>query len=138
MNKGKIELSFQIDVTKNSMSIEDESKYVKVVLDDNCQSQSYKFMNETIKQIVEVLDTHLKAFGIAFIKEFKFENVVNSFDYFQNSVVIIGRICSEASDGKMNESSVLLEIPSHSSKRIKLHLRDLPEFSVFPGQVSFF
>jgi DNA polymerase alpha subunit B len=50
----------------------------------------------------------------------------------------VGRICCEDAAGKLNEQSVVLETSRSMGmgKRVKLNLSNLPEYAVFPGQVS--
>lgn len=53
-------------------------------------------------------------------------------------VVYVGRVCvaTEAGDGKINATSVLLEgIMADGGKRVALDLSELGGFSLFPGQV---
>jgi DNA polymerase alpha subunit B len=53
----------------------------------------------------------------------------------QETVVCFGRICCEASEGKINVASVLLEgSRMEGGRRIKLVLNELPEYALFPGQ----
>ncbi len=58
----------------------------------------------------------------------------------QEPVTVVGRICCEASDGRMNKMSIMLEGSRKDSggHRIHLDLRDMnpPSFSLFPGQAS--
>ncbi len=58
----------------------------------------------------------------------------------QEPVTVIGRICCEASDGRINKMSIMLEGSRKDSggHRIHLDLRDMtpPVFSFFPGQAS--
>lgn len=85
-----------------------------------------------------VLDENLTKLGQVWISTTKPETTRNDFYHtFQDSGTAIGRICCESAEGKLNEASVILEASCSisSSKRAKLHVRDLPEFSLFPGQI---
>ena len=56
----------------------------------------------------------------------------------ETPVVYVGRVCvaSEAGDGKINSSSVLLEgLMADGGKRVALDLSELAGYSLFPGQV---
>ncbi|EWM28950.1 hypothetical protein Naga_100389g2 [Nannochloropsis gaditana] len=55
----------------------------------------------------------------------------------QETVTVIGRVCCEAPEGRINKASVLLEGSRRDSGgfRVKLELGQLPAFSLFPGQV---
>jgi hypothetical protein len=52
-------------------------------------------------------------------------------------VVVVGRIVCDA-EGRLNERSVLLEgsIKHSAGHRVRLELRDVPSFSLFPGMVG--
>jgi len=54
----------------------------------------------------------------------------------QSSVVVVGRICPE-DGGRLTRGSVLLEGSRRTSNsaRVMVDLRDLPSYSLFPGQV---
>jgi DNA polymerase alpha subunit B len=49
-----------------------------------------------------------------------------------------GRICSETTEGRMNDKSVMLEASRAvgGGSRVLLNLNDVPSFALFPGQVS--
>ncbi len=58
----------------------------------------------------------------------------------QESVLVLGRICCEASltgNGILNEESVWLEGSKEDSNgvRVRLNLQSVKEFSIFPGQI---
>jgi DNA polymerase alpha subunit B len=55
----------------------------------------------------------------------------------QEPVTAYGRICSDASEGRLNEKSILLETSTYlgMGKRIRMNVSRLPEFSLIPGQV---
>ncbi len=58
----------------------------------------------------------------------------------QEPVTVVGRICCETSDGRINKMSIMLEGSRKGSggHRVHLDLRDMnpPVFSFFPGQAS--
>ncbi len=58
----------------------------------------------------------------------------------QVPITVFGRICCEASDGRINKMSIMLEGSRKDSgwHRVHLDLRDMnpPIFSFFPGQAS--
>jgi DNA polymerase alpha subunit B len=55
----------------------------------------------------------------------------------QEAVTVVGRICCEAGEGRINRTSVMLEGSKRDSggRRIHMDLRSLPQFALFPGQV---
>lgn len=55
----------------------------------------------------------------------------------QETVMVVGRVCCEAAEGRINKASVVLEGSRRDSGgfRVKLDLGELPAFALFPGQV---
>jgi DNA polymerase alpha subunit B len=55
----------------------------------------------------------------------------------QETVWVCGRICCEAAEGKLNNSSVLLEgcVDDSNGRRVHLDLKDISSYSLFPGQI---
>jgi DNA polymerase alpha subunit B len=52
-------------------------------------------------------------------------------------VHVIGRICSDANEGKFNDKSVMLEglRDQSAGERVYVDLSEIDSFSLFPGQV---
>lgn len=52
-------------------------------------------------------------------------------------VWVCGRICNEATEGKINRQSIILEgsLKESGGRRIRLDVSELTEFSIFPGQI---
>ncbi|CAM9929011.1 unnamed protein product, partial [Discosporangium mesarthrocarpum] len=55
----------------------------------------------------------------------------------QEEVVVVGRVCCETSEGKINRASIILEGSRRHSggQRVHLDVRELQSFSFFPGQI---
>jgi len=55
----------------------------------------------------------------------------------QERVTVVGRVCLDGREGKLNAASVLLEGSRETSNgaRVAVDLSSVPEFSLFPGQV---
>ena len=55
----------------------------------------------------------------------------------QEQVTVVGRVCLDGREGKLNASSVLLEGSRETSNgaRVALDLSVTEEFSLFPGQI---
>lgn len=55
----------------------------------------------------------------------------------QESVVVCGRVCCEAANGKLNKTAVMLEgsLKDSGGMRIKLDLQEVPYYALFPGQI---
>lgn len=59
-------------------------------------------------------------------------------DYQSQAVVtVVGRICSDANEGKANEQSLMLETSRSlgGGARVKLDLMEVPRYNFFPGQI---
>lgn len=61
----------------------------------------------------------------------------NAADPSHAIVTVIGRICSDANEGKTNERSLVLETSRAigGGSRVRLDLTEVTEFSFFPGQI---
>ncbi|KAI9031701.1 DNA polymerase alpha/epsilon subunit B-domain-containing protein [Phycomyces nitens] len=55
----------------------------------------------------------------------------------QSEIVAVGRICCDSSGAKLNKTSIVLETSRElgMGKRVKLDLRGVEEYSLFPGQI---
>ena len=101
--------------------------------------QRYRFMFTTLEERARAMDRHLlhlqeKMCARASIPASTLQPVgIPSQDY----VWVCGRICCESAEGKINSSSVLLEGSKRDSagRRVRLDLKDMPHYSLFPGQV---
>ncbi|KAI8877644.1 DNA polymerase alpha, subunit B [Backusella circina FSU 941] len=85
-------------------------------------------LNDRIEYIADLIKDHHMSEDIEFVNPTKLA---------QESITAYGRICSDASEGKLNEKSILLETSTYlgMGKRIRMNVSRLPEFSFFPGQV---
>ena len=56
--------------------------------------------------------------------------------YVQESVTVIGRVCCDG-NGRLNVNSLLFEgsVETSSGRRVHLDVSNVPQFSLFPGQV---
>jgi len=59
--------------------------------------------------------------------------------YVQEAVTVVGRICCDG-NGRLNANSLLLEgsIETSSGRSVPLDVSNVPQFSLFPGQVRRF
>ncbi|CAB4492440.1 uncharacterized protein OCT59_024899 [Rhizophagus irregularis] len=121
-NKGKVEyvLNSNISTYDSSQNI----KQCKIVLIADKQVESYRYMYQT--RILEELDVRFSSLSTII----KNHEVFDAFHINQN---IIGRICCD-SEGKLNDESVLLEIPEKRN-RLKLSLNKIESYALFSGQI---
>ncbi|KAF9172395.1 DNA-directed DNA polymerase alpha subunit pol12 [Mortierella sp. AD010] len=97
----------------------------------------YRYMFEKITEKAEALDDRIDWFADLYRKAYP-DTVLHNPAYPSQSIVtVIGRICSDANEGKSNERSLVLETSRSigGGSRIKLDVSELTGFSFFPGQI---
>lgn len=83
------------------------------------------------------LDDRIDAFAETYRRAYPDTEFRNPAYPSQSVVTVVGRICSDANEGKANEQSLLLETSRSfgSGARIKLDIMEVPGYSFFPGQI---
>lgn len=108
--------------------------------DEACDNvnQRYRFMYTSLEERARSLDKHLLRLQsdmcqFANIDEKDLQPVGLP---SQETVWIAGRICCDAAEGRINTSSILLEGSRRDSggRRVKLQLKNIDAYSLFPGQ----
>ncbi|KAG0003163.1 DNA-directed DNA polymerase alpha subunit pol12 [Entomortierella chlamydospora] len=97
----------------------------------------YRYMFEKITEKAEALDDRIDWFADLYRKAYP-DTVFHNPAYPSQSIVtVIGRICSDANEGKSNERSLVLETSRSigGGSRVKLDVSELTGFSFFPGQI---
>ncbi|KAF9275894.1 DNA-directed DNA polymerase alpha subunit pol12 [Mortierella alpina] len=97
----------------------------------------YRYMFEKISEKGDALDDRIDAFAEIY-KEAHPEVQFSNPEYQTQSIVnVIGRICSDANEGKSNERSLLLETSRAlgSGSRVRLDTNEVSGVSFFPGQI---
>ncbi|KAF9185297.1 DNA-directed DNA polymerase alpha subunit pol12, partial [Haplosporangium sp. Z 11] len=97
----------------------------------------FRYMFEKITDKGDALDDRIDAFADIYRKanpETEFHNPAYS---SQAIVTVVGRICSDANEGKTNERSLVLETSRAlgGGSRVKLDVAEVTGFSFFPGQL---
>lgn len=102
--------------------------------------EPYQYMYTTIPERANVLEDQI----VEMKEYFKEAHGWNDEDFApvshtgQDEVLVVGRICCEAPNGKLNANSLLLEGSRTEANgvRVKLELdAKIPSFSFFPGQI---
>ncbi|KAI8142596.1 DNA polymerase alpha/epsilon subunit B-domain-containing protein [Fennellomyces sp. T-0311] len=105
---------------------------------DNVQSmvKDYRYMFEKIKDRADVLDEQIEYLA-EFIPKDSEEDFGNPTRSNQGRIFAVGRICSDASEGKLNDKSVMLETSRDigMGRRIRLDLGKIQNYALFPGQI---
>ncbi|XP_063001682.1 DNA polymerase alpha subunit B [Elgaria multicarinata webbii] len=99
-------------------------------------TKPYKFMFQELMENREVFSCKIEELGEALKEHYKIEEFSSLIIPVQESVTVLGQIGCD-SNGKLNAKSVILEgDQEHSSGgQIPVDLSELPEYSLFPGQV---
>ncbi|KAF8972848.1 DNA-directed DNA polymerase alpha subunit pol12 [Entomortierella lignicola] len=97
----------------------------------------YRYMFEKITEKAEALDDRIDTFAELYRKTYPETDFHNPKYPSQAIVTVIGRICSDANEGKSNERSLVLETSRSlgGGSRVKLDVSELTGFSFFPGQI---
>ncbi|KAF9111920.1 DNA-directed DNA polymerase alpha subunit pol12, partial [Mortierella sp. AM989] len=97
----------------------------------------YRYMFEKITEKSEALDDRIEAFADIYRKSHPDIDLYNPAYPTQAIVTVVGRICSDANEGKSNERSLVLETSRSlgGGSRVRLDVSELTGFSFFPGQI---
>ncbi|KAF9359045.1 DNA-directed DNA polymerase alpha subunit pol12 [Mortierella sp. AD094] len=97
----------------------------------------YRYMFEKITEKAEALDDRIDMFAEVYRNTYP-DTVFHNPAYPSQAIVtVVGRICSDANEGKSNERSLVLETSRSigGGSRVKLDVSELTGFSFFPGQI---
>ncbi|KAF9132277.1 DNA-directed DNA polymerase alpha subunit pol12 [Mortierella sp. 14UC] len=97
----------------------------------------YRYMFEKITDRGEALDDRIDAFAEIYRKSYPDTEFRNPAYPSQAVVTVVGRICSDANEGKANEQSLLLETSRTigNGSRVKLDVMEVKRYNFFPGQI---
>lgn len=103
---------------------------------DDSLTKSYKFMFQKPLDVREVLCWRIEELGAALRTHHGLEDFSSALLPAQEPVTLLGQIACD-SNGKLNAKSAVLEGDRQRSAgaRVPLDLSELPEFSLFPGQI---
>ncbi|KAG0233664.1 DNA-directed DNA polymerase alpha subunit pol12 [Actinomortierella wolfii] len=101
------------------------------------QAKPYRYMFEKLPEKAEALDDKIDNMLTAYLKIHPGTVFSNPAYPSQSRITAIGRICSDANEGRLNERSVILETNRTigGGARVKLDLSEVPGYSFFPGQI---
>ncbi|CAO3591206.1 unnamed protein product [Absidia cylindrospora] len=100
--------------------------------------EEYRYMFEKIRNKSEVLDDRIDYIADVINQAYQLDNDYgNPCRATQNTITAVGRICCDASEGKLNDKSILLETSRTlgMGKRVKLDISQVNEYTLFPGQI---
>jgi DNA polymerase alpha subunit B len=99
--------------------------------------KKYRYMFTTLPERARALDQRLTKMAGEMEERYGMENVSAVGVPCTEEVQVVGRICNEAHEGRINKTSVVLEGDRGNAggARIELGLEALKTYSVFPGQI---
>ncbi|CAK9085599.1 DNA polymerase alpha subunit B (DNA polymerase alpha 70 kDa subunit) [Durusdinium trenchii] len=135
-NMGKIELEFNKELATDPTAAAVAVQSVEIA--DSCPT--YQYMYSTLEERAQELEEQLLEAKEWFKAAHGWENqdfaAVGTTS--QGDIIVYGRICCEATKGKINAQSIVLEGSRADSNgaRVKLDVEShLKSFALFPGQV---
>jgi DNA polymerase alpha subunit B len=113
-----------------NITLKDSDEFANVM-------QRYRFMFTTLEERARALDKHHNALQEDMCSRAGITEIAPVGIPSPEVVWVCGRICNEASEGKINKTSVLLEgsRAGSSGRRAHLDLQELPGYALFPGQI---
>ncbi|XP_022093161.1 DNA polymerase alpha subunit B-like [Acanthaster planci] len=105
--------------------------------EDSALKKNYKYMFHKFTDKASVLNDMIESMA----QQLQETHGIESFSHLalpiQESVTVVGRVCCDTSNGRLNAQSVLLEgsVETSSGKQVMLSLSNIKEFSLFPGQI---
>ncbi|KAF9585087.1 DNA-directed DNA polymerase alpha subunit pol12 [Lunasporangiospora selenospora] len=98
----------------------------------------YRYMFEKLSEKGEALDEKIDMFASLYKESYPETEFQNPSQPSQNVITVIGRICSDANEGKSNEHSLVLETSRRlgGGARIRLDVTELSSLNFFPGQIA--
>ncbi|KAI8354395.1 DNA polymerase alpha/epsilon subunit B-domain-containing protein [Mortierella sp. GBAus27b] len=97
----------------------------------------FRYMFEKLVEKGEALNDRIEKFAEIYRKAHPDTIFHNPAYPTQSVVTVVGRICSDANEGKANHRSLVLESSRSigAGSRVKLDLTEVSKFSFFPGQI---
>ncbi|KAF2762637.1 DNA polymerase alpha/primase associated subunit [Pseudovirgaria hyperparasitica] len=100
---------------------------------------AYKTMAMKLSEASEVLDDRIDEF-IDILTEsgtVSRDSIGNPTNQSTSEIVTVGRIASDSSEGRLNQSSLVLETSRRTGRGLRVPLRtgNLPEYAFFPGKI---
>ncbi|POS83706.1 hypothetical protein EPUL_003086 [Erysiphe pulchra] len=112
---------------------------VKLTANSEIKKLSYKTMAMKCSEASEILDDRIDEYMFLIQDHYKFEDSVfgSAASESIHEIVAVGRIATDALDGKLNTFSLVLETSRRmgAGLRIPLKVESLQNFQFFPGQI---
>lgn len=101
-------------------------------------AQRYRYMFTTLDERAKGRDRHVQKLmeDMCAMANIPVEDLQSIGKPSNDLVWVCGTVCCESSEGKMNKVSVLLEGSRRDGgRRVKLNLKEVESYSLFPGQI---
>jgi DNA polymerase alpha subunit B len=100
---------------------------------------NYKIMAMKLSEASDILDDRIEEFVTIVQEHYNLDDGAfgNPASQSQNEIIAVGRIASDASEGKLNPKSIVLETSRRmgAGRRITLNVEKLRDFDFFPGKI---
>ncbi|CAG8441915.1 2519_t:CDS:10 [Ambispora gerdemannii] len=120
---------------KPTPQISNEEINVQLLENQNCSP--YRYMHEKLTDRMQgALDEQIEYFIKLFKKCYSDKEIFDPSRPNQEPITTVGRVCCD-SEGKLNTGSIVLETSQSLGRRrrVRLSLREVQSFSLFPGQI---
>jgi DNA polymerase alpha subunit B len=165
-NAGKVELDYNTESRTMSTAGLKRPTVLDIAVYPNCVDKPYRHMFEKLRDRADVLDGIIDDLGDKMVSKHKLlkkatlavdaapataegapavaavaavegETLAHVALPNQEDVTVVGRVCLDGREGKLNAASVVLEGSRETSNgaRVMLDLSGIEEFSMFPGQI---
>jgi DNA polymerase alpha subunit B len=99
--------------------------------------QNVRFMFDTLESKAKLVDERVQRLASVLENEYGIIASNSVYNISNEPVVVVGRVCSDSVEGRINEASILIEGSTvHSNgMRVRIDTSKLGSVSLFPGQV---
>lgn len=137
-NMGKVECTLHGDLEVKEIK-EDRKVELEVLGDaESTSMKPYLYMYSTLEERAAELDRLIEDKKKLFAERYDLSEWTPIGAQSQEAVVVCGRVCCDAVEGKLNASSIVLEgSMADNGRRIKVDVKNgsLNEYALFPGQI---
>ncbi|KAI1300662.1 DNA-directed DNA polymerase alpha subunit pol12 [Mortierella claussenii] len=137
-NVSETEETLNSHLALRQVPLSSTSEYRNTIhVDDGNMVQPYRYMFEKITEKGDALDDRINDFAKIYRASYPDTSFHNPAYPSQAIVTVVGRICSDANEGKSNERSLVLETSRSlgGGSRVKLDITEISGFGFFPGQI---
>jgi DNA polymerase alpha subunit B len=131
-------LNTQIEIPGPTDILPPEPRF-KLKANTEVNKFSYKTMAMKLSEASEILDDRIDEIATIIQEHYKLEEGAfgNPASQSQNEIVVVGRIASDANEGKLNSASLVIETSRRTGAglRVPLKVDALQSYQFFPGKI---